>query len=682
MGWRTWWYGKKLSDSYCAETRATAARRLGRLKDPQAVECLLGALQDKDISVRRIAVEALGGMKDDRVAEPLLQMLSDWNLRKDVQNAITSIISPRMVSVLIDALINDDYGIRNSSLSILECLEDEPVVPCLVKALCETSNERLKICVIELLSKRKEASIIDSLLSSLADRNEDVRSAAAKALANFKDARTIESLHKSLNDHSCHVYSAAAETLAKLRDERSIEPLIEFLYKSDIGFPESVGKALIALPYQKVTNLLLEALSAEEPKVRRIAVELLGKRKEIQALKPLGKSAQDADVWVRIASAKALGNLRDRGATEPLIHLLADVDNRVREVAVVELGNLQEPSSISHLVQSLRDDETRVRMAAVEALGKFQNPEAVEPLTLLLNDEDPEIRSSAARALANKKAQPIAMEMLVAAMLDKDYNVQISAARTMESWGCGRWEAIIIGKSVRPLESYNQSIKIDTDCLVQGILLGLARLGSSEKNFEQRKFLALLDSLKLDWKEVSGSQELIPLICRPQNLARDEYHIEKSSYSLLCKVDTKSAALALAGCTLSDSDDFIAFTLSNIADSEAVQIILDNLKKLYFVRSDKRSHEITKIYNAKKRLELIVRNKAKDLSDCVLDELSFVEDYHYREWDYDSDRWDSMPEWERDSVKVERIHSISMDTIRNLAKAELTKRAIIKVSPT
>ncbi len=109
------------------EDRESAARALGQAADdPQVVELLVGALQDKDASVRTAAAEALSGSKlafgkqladrGSRAVEPLIAALRDKDpsVRTAVVEALGALADPRAVEPLIDALRDKDTSVREA----------------------------------------------------------------------------------------------------------------------------------------------------------------------------------------------------------------------------------------------------------------------------------------------------------------------------------------------------------------------------------------------------------------------------------------------------------------------------------------------------------------------------------------------------------------------------------------
>ena len=64
-------------DLLAPAVRTMAAWALGRIKDPRAVEPLLGTLKDSDPRARASAAIALGNIKDTRAVGPLQAALND-----------------------------------------------------------------------------------------------------------------------------------------------------------------------------------------------------------------------------------------------------------------------------------------------------------------------------------------------------------------------------------------------------------------------------------------------------------------------------------------------------------------------------------------------------------------------------------------------------------------------------
>ena len=97
--------------------RREAARSLGKLKAPEALDPLLAALADKDRYVARAAAQALGESGDVRAVLPLTGLLtdSDTEVRRDAASALGQIGDPSATSALTAALDDSSYSVKNEA---------------------------------------------------------------------------------------------------------------------------------------------------------------------------------------------------------------------------------------------------------------------------------------------------------------------------------------------------------------------------------------------------------------------------------------------------------------------------------------------------------------------------------------------------------------------------------------
>ncbi len=109
----------------------------------------------------------------------------------------------------------------------------------------------------------------------------------------------------------------------------------------------------------------------------------------------------DADAWVRMASARALGELRDQRATESLIVTLLDSDWQVRQMVAWALSELKDDRAVKALGSALlSDSRPEVRRVAAEALGEIRSAEALPFLRQAVNDSVAAVSAKAHWAIA------------------------------------------------------------------------------------------------------------------------------------------------------------------------------------------------------------------------------------------------------------------------------------------
>jgi HEAT repeat protein len=127
-----------------------------------------------------------------------------------------------------------------------------------------------------------------------------------------------------------------------------------------------------------------EALGAE---TLRIFEGLSGKRAE--------------DVRVRRYLVLVLGRLQSRSAVPQLIAATRDPDPETRLYSVWALGMIGDRSALDAVVESSLSDDAGARKMAAYVLGRLGDPRAVPRLRVLLEDSVPDVRWNAAISLAS-----------------------------------------------------------------------------------------------------------------------------------------------------------------------------------------------------------------------------------------------------------------------------------------
>jgi HEAT repeat protein len=127
-----------------------------------------------------------------------------------------------------------------------------------------------------------------------------------------------------------------------------------------------------------------EALSAE---TLRIFENLSGKRAE--------------DARVRRYLVLVLGRLQSRAAIPPLIAASRDPDSETRLYAVWALGMIGDASALDAVVESSLSDDPGMRKMAAYVLGRLKDRRAVPRLRVLLEDSEADVRWNAAISLAS-----------------------------------------------------------------------------------------------------------------------------------------------------------------------------------------------------------------------------------------------------------------------------------------
>lgn len=332
--------------------REEAAMALGTFRDPRAVGPLVCLLRDTDRAVRQAAIGALTAIGEPSV--PVLGLcLSDP--RPDVQEAASSVLAviadERVLTPLIDALVNQDWIVRMHA----------------AKALGRVKDERA----------------IGPLIPLLQDKVKAVREEATIALAEIGDA-ALPSLLEALKHPEWLVRLHAIEALGKSRSADAVEPLLWVLFNDpDQAIREDVVRALGQLGDSRAMEFLVTVM--KEPGLRALAVESLGKIGDRRAVPVLIAVLEGSNQPVASRTVAGCGDNWDH-------------EMETKGAAVRALGSLADDSAIPVLLKAL--DQTVTRAEAAAALATFGAKVIAPLLTIMTQTPDENMRFHARETLA------------------------------------------------------------------------------------------------------------------------------------------------------------------------------------------------------------------------------------------------------------------------------------------
>ena len=177
--------------------------------------------------------------------------------------------------------------------------------------------------------------------------------------------------------------------------------------------------ALLSLPSDEATAILVPMLQDSDEFVRREAAYALGETRNCTAVPALVAALErDRNAGVRSAAAVALGLIGDESAAPSLTQALirripaSGLFNRilrrkkeenefVRRAAARSLGQIRSRAAVPVLIAVLADEREidDVRREAARALGLIGDPAAIPALRSALGDRDPYLSRIAYEAL-------------------------------------------------------------------------------------------------------------------------------------------------------------------------------------------------------------------------------------------------------------------------------------------
>lgn len=165
--------------------RREAARALGRIGDPRALEPLIDSLRDghEDGQVVATAARALGELGHTEATPALVRALKDARLgvRVAAASALVSVGDSRAVPSLSETLRAADPGLRAIAARALGNIGGSPAVASLRDAL-DDGDGNVRKAAVEALGRTGGITAVPSLISRLRDGSMEVREKARDAL--------------------------------------------------------------------------------------------------------------------------------------------------------------------------------------------------------------------------------------------------------------------------------------------------------------------------------------------------------------------------------------------------------------------------------------------------------------------------------------------------------------------
>ena len=238
------------------ESRADAARALGKTRDPKAIPVLTNhLLEDHRREVRVAAAVALRHFNHPQAIHALVAATNKKiprGVREAAVQSLGVIGNPNAVDTLIQILEDgsEEYFIRTEAARALGRIGDPKAIEPLIRTLHNEWHKTaggLRKTIAEALGAFHDPRVTDALVNALA-RDYDTARAAAESLKKLRDRRAVEPLIRRLEDKQSGGYRRAlpAEILGVLGDPRAIPALAKALHDDDEDIRKAASKSLLA----------------------------------------------------------------------------------------------------------------------------------------------------------------------------------------------------------------------------------------------------------------------------------------------------------------------------------------------------------------------------------------------------------------------------------------------------
>jgi HEAT repeat protein len=195
--------------------RMAAAYRLGDTFSRAATKPLLGALDDTDREVRAVAARSVGRLGSPEAVEPLLASLVDRRIPEAIARWSLLQIGEAALPPLRRLVAHDEPAERAGALQLIGLL-GAPTDSELAVARLRDSSATVREQAALALGRIGGDAAIPALLETLDDRVPGVRGAAAVALGRLRDARAVPSLLRQAQRDIFEPARAAAHAVVQI----------------------------------------------------------------------------------------------------------------------------------------------------------------------------------------------------------------------------------------------------------------------------------------------------------------------------------------------------------------------------------------------------------------------------------------------------------------------------------
>ena len=277
-------------------TRQGAAQALGKIGDVSAVQALVRSLKDEDWNVRDAAAHALGLLGDRTAVLPLIEALRIQRFPA-AAFALAALGDPRAFDPLVAAAAEPQIGEQRIA-SALVTLGDPRATEWLL-ALAKRSDVYDRLSVIGAIGKLKNPAGVDYLVGILRDVNQFTVKGAAEALREYGDPRTIDplfaALQRGIASREWQVVEATSGALVSIGPQAL--PLILRLLETPEPQPASIIRTIAA--FGPIADAhLIATLSHANSRYRYQAAAELAKRDGEDVVAALQSRLKAGDLWV------------------------------------------------------------------------------------------------------------------------------------------------------------------------------------------------------------------------------------------------------------------------------------------------------------------------------------------------------------------------------------------------
>ncbi len=426
---------------------------LGVRRDARAVEPLAGLLADTDADVAQAAARAFGSIGTAEAAAALKRALPGATganqlalcegLFRAAQSLATKGRGAEALAIYDDlrGLAQAPHQVRAGALRGAILARGKEGLPILQQSL-GSQDYVLFAAAVRTAQEIAGKEVTGVLTAELGDLPADRQIVVIQALGNRADAAALLVLFAAAKSGPKPVRLAAIRAVAAFPTAGGGGELIVLLYDPDQEIAQAAQESFASLSSGQVDIALLEMLGSGPPRLRQLALELIGRRRTKAAVPALLKAAGDPDAGIRQAAMKRLGELAGAAEMPALVEMLlrakSPQDLAAAEEALAGVcSRTEQPDSCAEkLAALLAEGRTPPEKhgAVLRVLGTLGGGAALKAVRASLKSPEAEVRAAAIRALAAWKTADVVPDLLELARAAPDATDKRLALRGYLTW--------------------------------------------------------------------------------------------------------------------------------------------------------------------------------------------------------------------------------------------------------
>jgi HEAT repeat protein len=219
---------RKLDSRYTKE-KVMAVQSLGKLGN-YGIRANIGALEDKDIRVKRETAKVLGETRSEMALAPLEAAVGDedYSVRIEAVKSLGVIGSEKAIQLLRKTLEDKNRAVRLEAAEALMQIGSEKALEILVSAL-GANDDFVRIGAIGALGRTNSREAAGALIKAFQEEDKLVRLGAAEALSQMKSEKAVELFVNALEEEDEFVRWIATKALGEIKSDKTSGIFIDML---------------------------------------------------------------------------------------------------------------------------------------------------------------------------------------------------------------------------------------------------------------------------------------------------------------------------------------------------------------------------------------------------------------------------------------------------------------------